>query len=659
MDKHRNSFIGRHRWRANNNNNNHLESSPRSSSFSPHHKSPVVVPIDPADHLQSSDDEDDELPDDLDHHQIITDLDALLSAEDNPELPDHIIHAFSIIVMSKTKKTSPVVADHKHDDNNDEDETFLYESVQRLSKMKTAANIDEKLVGKLLQRIMMFMGEQLRTLLLVDVPAPDQPKLKVISTKHFSFKTERCPPALPPPEPASKQEDYPGFSEQDINKINKIVRTMISAGYKNECSNVYSIARGNALYEQLRRLDFEKLNAEDVQKLNWDWLEQDLSRWIRIIKHFSKFLIPAERKLGQTVFSDDHFHIFRGLFVNLTRSLITSLLDYAAAVAMMKRSAERLFKFLDMYEALNGLRESMNGDDPPPDNDLNVEISSVAERIGEGVVNMFGDLEKSIRQDAAKTPVPGGAVHPLTRYVLNYLKYACDYGDTLDQIFQQNAKLNPLLQVPATTSSMSLSSEDIDMEKSPLAAQIASVMSLLDGNLAVKSTLYKDPSLRDIFMMNNGRYILQKVKGSGEIKKLMGDTWCRRRSSEVRHYHKSYQRETWARLLQCITQEGIQVNGKVNKRVLKERFKNFNGMFDEIHKTQSGWVVSEEQLQSELRASISAVVIPAYRSFVGRYKHHFEKNVDKYIKYQPEDIEALIETLFEGNPPTSMSRKRF
>ncbi|KAL8249964.1 hypothetical protein R6Q59_006832 [Mikania micrantha] len=486
------------------------------------------------------------------------------------------------------------------------------------------------------------MEEQLRSTL-ASVDLPPQPKLKAISSKHFSFKS------APQPEPSKlvlQPEDYPGFSQEDIHRISKIVSTMIHAGYKNECLNVYSIARGNALYEQLRRLDFEKLNAEDVHKLNWDWLEPDISRWIKIIKHFSQFLIPAERRLGDTVFSD-HLQNFRHLFVNLTRSLMTSLLDYAATVATMKHSAERLFKFLDMYEALQGLKEALMM------NDDYAEIASVSECIGEGVVNMLGDLEKSIRQDLAKTPVPGGAVHPLTRYVLNYLKYACDdYGDTLEKIFQLNQ------QQPAV-------SEDMDMDKSPLAAQIASVMSLLDGNLAVKSTLYKDPSLRDIFMMNNGRYILQKVKGSKEIKRLMGDNWCRRRSSEVRHYHKNYQRETWARLLQCITtQEGIVQGGhggKVNKQVLKERFKNFNSMFDEIHKTQTAWVVSDDQLQSELRASISAVVIPAYRSFVGRYKHHLEagKNMDKYIKYQPEDIEACIETLFEGNPPTSMSRKRF
>ncbi|KAM0003792.1 putative exocyst complex component Exo70, cullin repeat-like-containing domain superfamily [Helianthus debilis subsp. tardiflorus] len=646
MEKHSSksgSFIGRHRWRSN------LESPRSSFSHKSHHHKSRVLP-DTLIHSESSDDLNDSipLPDDVDHNQILADLDAFAHRISNiqdkttpPELPD-VIDTFSAVIKSKTRKSTV-----------DEDNTFLYESVHRLCKLKTAlaefsntSQLDK--IGKLLRQIMKFMEEELRALL-VDSHVSREPKLKVISSKHFSFKSERCP--IPEP---SKDEDYPGFLEEDISKMNKIVKTMISAGYKNECSNAYSIARGNALYEQLRRLNFEKLNAEEVQKLSWEWLEADITRWIRIIKHFSHFLIPAEWKLGELVFSDDS-SIFRGLFVNLIRSLITSLLDYAATVAMMKPSAERLFKFLDMHEALHGLKDAINGEEHESCIDLNSEISSVIERIAEGVVNMFGDLEKSIRHDAAKTPVPGGAVHPLTRYVLNYLRYACDYIDTLEQIFQQSAKLN---QLPTSSSSPP---EDMDTEKSPLAAQIASVMSLLDGNLAVKSTLYKDPSLRDIFLMNNGRYILQKVKGSSEIKKMLGDNWCRRRSSEVRHYHKSYQRETWARLLQCITQEGILVNGKVNKKVLKERFKNFNAMFDEIHKTQGPWVVSDEQLQSELRASISAVVIPAYRSFVGRYKHHFEagKNMDKYIKYQPEDIEALIETLFEGNHSTSMSRRRF
>ncbi|GJY47726.1 exocyst complex component EXO70B1 [Tanacetum coccineum] len=96
--------------------------------------------------------------------------------------------------------------------------------------------------------------------------------------------------------------------------------------------------------------------------------------------------------------------------------------------------------------------------------------------------------------------------------------------------------------------------------------------------------------------------------------------------------------------------------------MLKERFKSFNAMFDEIHRTQTTWVVSDEQLQSEIRVSISAIVIPAYRSFMGRFNQvltpgrQTEKYI-KYIKYQPEDIETCIEELFDGTT-SQQSKKR-
>lgn len=178
------------------------------------------------------------------------------------------------------------------------------------------------------------------------------------------------------------------------------------------------------------------------------------------------------------------------------------------------------------------------------------------------------------------------------------------------------------------------------------------------GYEEAKSKLYRDHSLRYIFLMNNGRYILQKVKGATEVRLVMGDIWCRRRSTVVRQFHKNYQRETWSRILLCLSHDKLQVNGKVNKLMLMERFKIFSTTFDEIHMTQSTWVVSDEHLQSELRVSIMAVAILAYRSFVWRFRQYLDSvKVDKYIKYQPEDIETWIEGLFDGNP-TSMVKRR-
>ncbi|MFS8016111.1 putative exocyst complex component Exo70, cullin repeat-like-containing domain superfamily [Helianthus anomalus] len=100
---------------------------------------------------------------------------------------------------------------------------------------------------------------------------------------------------------------------------------------------------------------------------------------------------------------------------------------------------------------------------------------------------------------------------------------------------------------------------------------------------------------------------------------LMGDPWARKRSSDLRNYQTNYKRETWTKLLQCLSHEGLNVNGKVMKSVLKQRFKSFNSMFGEIHNSQTTWVVSDKQLQSELRMSISAIVILAYRPFMGSF----------------------------------------
>ncbi|GLJ37539.1 hypothetical protein SUGI_0762810 [Cryptomeria japonica] len=160
-------------------------------------------------------------------------------------------------------------------------------------------------------------------------------------------------------------------------------------------------------------------------------------------------------------------------------------------------------------------------------------------------------------------------------------------------------------------------------------------MDLLENNLDAKSRLYRDPALSYVFLMNNGRYIVQKVKNS-EIHSLLGDDWVRKHSSNVRQYHKGYQRVAWGKILSCLKDEGIHVSGNfssgVSRPVLKERFKNFNALFEEIHKTQSAWIIGDEQLQTELRISIAEMVIPAYRAFLGRAKLHDPQKIFSKLK---------------------------
>nr|GLL26734.1 exocyst complex component EXO70B1-like isoform X1 [Ipomoea trifida] len=469
--------------------------------------------------------------------------------------------------------------------------------------------------------------------------------------KSINHPEETTP--LPPPV-------FPGYPEETVSKLNRLAKAMISGGYETECCQVYFVSRRNALEESLRgKLGYEGHSIDDVQKMSWEIVEREISTWIAAFNHCATVLFSCERKLSDAVFNDcpQLSTSSEAIFNNLSGGLVIQFLIFPEAVAMTKRSAEKLFKFLDLYETMRDHLPTAY-DNFPPDyvNELKAEAALTRGRLGEGMVGIFSELENSIQSDSSKTPVPGGAVHPLSRYTMNYLKLAGDYKETLEQVFREHQKIERADS--ATGSDFDYNSQPVESYKpptapkqSPFELQIRKVMEILELNLESKSKIYNNLPLCSIFMMNNGRYILQKVRGSPPINQLMGDQWLRKQSQELRQYHKTYQRETWGRLLQCLSIEGLLTShGKVNKPVLKERFKSFNLMFDEIHRTQSTWVISDEQLLSELRISISSMVIPAYRSFLARYSQIFTpgRQTEKYIKFQEDDIETYIDELFDG-----------
>ncbi|KAE8792715.1 exocyst complex component EXO70B1-like [Hordeum vulgare] len=455
------------------------------------------------------------------------------------------------------------------------------------------------------------------------------------------------------------------FPPETVDHLRAMVDVMITAGYETECTQVFLVARRNALDATMQGLGYEKASIDDVVKMAWEGLESEIGTWIKAFRHIVNVGLSAERDLCVRVFAGRNAGLGRDIFADLARCAMLQMFNFTEAVAMTKRAAEKLFKVLDMYEAIRdgapvvdafiSVHKTEAGENPDGNSsgaealaDLKAELASVRSRLGESAAAIFCDLESSIRADAGKQPVPGGAVHPLTRYLMNYLKYACEYKNTLEQVFREFHRPD---------------ADDApghDGESNPFAAQLMEVMELLHGNLEAKSRLYKDLALSSIFLMNNGRYMLQKIRGSPEINAVVGEAWARKRSTDLRQYHKNYQRETWGRVLNVLRDDGvITVKGHVQKPVLKERFKQFNAAMDEIQRTQGAWVVSDEQLQSELRVSIAAVVVPAYRSFLGRFAQHFTagRQTEKYIKLSADDLEGIIEELFEGSAG-SMTRRR-
>ncbi|XP_057442201.1 exocyst complex component EXO70B1 [Lotus japonicus] len=433
-----------------------------------------------------------------------------------------------------------------------------------------------------------------------------------------------------------------------ISDLHEIAKRMVAGGFGKECSHVYSSCRREFLEESLSRLGLQKLSIEDVHKLPWQDLEDEIERWMKASKVALMILFPSERRLCDRVFFG--FSSAADLsFMEVCRGTAIQLLNFADAVAIGTRSPERLFRVLDVYETMRDLIpefESLFCDQYSVS--LRNEAITIWKRLGEAIRGVFMELENLIRRDPAKAEVPGGGLHPITRYVMNYLRAACRSLQTLEQVFEDYG--HPLKEYPRL--------DDRVPSSSSMSVQMDWIMELLESNLEAKSKIYKDPALCYVFLMNNGRYIVQKTRDS-ELGTLLGDDWIRKHTAKVRQYHVLYQRSSWNKVLGFLKMDtGSMPSGGVAKS-MKEKLRSFNILFEDICRVQSSWFVFDEQLREEIRISLEKILLPAYGNFIGRFQNVPElgKHADKYIKYGMEDIEAMLNDLFQGSRGSTGSRK--
>ncbi|KAE8688820.1 putative GDSL-like Lipase/Acylhydrolase family protein [Hibiscus syriacus] len=327
---------------------------------------------------------------------------------------------------------------------------------------------------------------------------------------------------------------------------------------------------------------------------SWVVFDQQLREELRI--SVSRLLLPAYRN-------------FTGRLQRFLRS--------GGTLVGLIGSIQRISR-LGLTSCLRGPTDHLvAGSSQPQGSFVLNEAITIWKRLGESIRGIFMELENLIRRDPAKAAVPGGGLHPITRYI-----------------------------------------DDRRASLSSMSVQMAWIMELLESNLEMKSKIYSDSALCSVYMMNNGRYVIQKVKDS-ELGSLLGDDWIRKHTAKVRQYCTNYQRISWNKILGTLKPDESSLASNAIVKSMKEKVKSFNSQFEDVCKKQSSWVVFDQQLREELRISVSRLLLPAYRNFTGRLQSVPEigRNAGRLNRYDPEDIEARINKLFEGANGSSGGRK--
>ncbi|KAH7856343.1 hypothetical protein Vadar_000341 [Vaccinium darrowii] len=442
-----------------------------------------------------------------------------------------------------------------------------------------------------------------------------------------------------------------------ISDLRSMAERMISAGYMRECVQVCVGVRKSCVDASLLLLGMEKSSIDDILGMEWVNLETMIRWWIRAARVSIRIVFASEKKLCQQIFRDLGSSIDDICFVETVKGQVIQLFNFAEAISICPRSSEKLFKILDLHDAMLDLLPDIEVVfDSESAKMIRVEASEILAELKEAVRGILSEFENAVLKETSKVLVPGGTIHPLTRYVMNYITLITDYKQTLVEL---------IVSKPELRHSDDLTDVEVEVVegRTPLASHLIWIIVILQSNLDGKSKHYKDPALAHLFMMNNVHYIVQKAKGFPDLKEMIGIGYLKKLSGKYRQLATSYQRSTWVKVMHSLRDEGLHGSGSfsgVSKSALRERFKSFNAMFEEVHKTQAMWLIPDAQLREELRIQISELLIPAYTSFLGRFRSYIEsgRHPETFIKYSVEDLQAAILDFFEGTSASQQQLKR-
>ncbi|XP_039643431.1 exocyst complex component 7 isoform X7 [Perca fluviatilis] len=274
-------------------------------------------------------------------------------------------------------------------------------------------------------------------------------------------------------------------------------------------------------------------------------------------------------------------------------------------------------------------------------NKLPTLITSM-ETIGAKALEEFADSIKNDPDKEYNMP-KDGTVHELTSNAILFLQQLLDFHETAGAM------------LASQETSSSASSYTSEFNKRLLSSYICKVLGNLQLNLLSKSKVYEDSALSAIFLHNNYNYILKSLEKS-ELIQLVTVTQKKAESSYrelIEQQIQMYQR-SWLKVTEHLTdrnmpvfQPGTKLKDK-ERQVIKDKFKGFNDGLEELCKIQKGWAIPDKEQRDFIRQAQRRVVSDAYRAFLQRCANiSFTKNPEKYHKYRPEEVEEMIEKLFD------------
>ncbi|XP_023532193.1 exocyst complex component EXO70H1-like [Cucurbita pepo subsp. pepo] len=451
-------------------------------------------------------------------------------------------------------------------------------------------------------------------------------------------------------------EDEFRFANESITEVERVSMSamadlkaiadcMISTGYGKECVKIYKTVRKSIIDESLYNLGIEKLSFSKVQKMDWEVLEIKIKIWLRGVKTAVKSLFEGERILCDHVFSAS-VPIRESCFAQISKDGAMILFEFPELAAKYKKTPEKIFITLDLYEAIADLWPEINYIFSSTATSMvqSQAINSLI-KLGQNIRTLIADFEMAIQKESSKTPVPKGGVHPLTRYVMNYISFLSDYSGILNDIMT-DSPLPTQLSMPESYYGTP------KQDDNPITLHFAWLILVLLCKLDGKAEHYNDVALSYLFLANNLRYIVDKVRNSN-LRFLLGDEWIERHESKIKLYSSKYMRIGWSGVFSSLPTDVV---AEISPEDARESFRNFNRAFEETYRKQTSWIVPNQKLRDELKISLAKELGALYGEFYARNRGRARRvsGSDPVVRLSPDDLGNYLSDLFYGSGSESV-----
>ncbi|XWS26107.1 hypothetical protein CRYUN_Cryun26dG0002300 [Craigia yunnanensis] len=422
-----------------------------------------------------------------------------------------------------------------------------------------------------------------------------------------------------------------------IQKLLAILGRLIANNRLEKCIMIYVEVRSSNVRASLQALDLDYLEISVSEFNDVQSIERYVGQWEKHLEFAVKHLFEAEFKLCNDVFERIGLDVWMGCLAKIAAQAgILAFLQFGKTVTKSKKDPIKLLKLLDIFASLNKLRLDFNrlfG------GAACIEIQNLTrdliKRVIEGAAEIFWELFLQVELQRQSPPPQDGSIPRLVSFITDYCNKLLgdDYKPILTQVlvihrswkhekFQVRILVNELLKI----------------------------IKAVDLNLDTWVKAYEDATLSCLFAMNNHWHLYKHLKGT-RLGELMGDSWLREHEQYKEYYSTVFLRESWGKLPGHLSREGLILfsGGRATARdLVKKRLKTFNEAFDEMHKKQSGWIISERDLREKTCQLIVQTVLPVYRSYMQNYGPLVEQDASssKYAKYTVQGLEQMLLSLF-------------